>query len=100
MDQLRIPPSIIDALTKARHVVGFTGAGVSQESGILTFRDALTACGRTVISRNWRHPPRLLNSATWFGAGTHIVVAWSCSANRILHTGLLPTLAASSLDSR
>ena len=30
------------ALRKARHVVVFTGAGVSAESGILTFRDALT----------------------------------------------------------
>lgn len=34
--------SLIEALRKARHVVVFTGAGVSAESGIPTFRDSLT----------------------------------------------------------
>ena len=34
--------SLIEALRKARHVVVFTGAGVSAESGIPTFRDLLT----------------------------------------------------------
>lgn len=37
-----IPASLISALRSARHVVVFTGAGVSAESGIPTFRDALT----------------------------------------------------------
>lgn len=37
-----IPTSLIDSLRKARHVVVFTGAGVSAESGIPTFRDSLT----------------------------------------------------------
>lgn len=37
-----IPSSLISALRSARHVVVFTGAGVSAESGIPTFRDALT----------------------------------------------------------
>jgi NAD-dependent deacetylase len=37
-----IPPDLIAALQQARHVVVFTGAGVSAESGIPTFRDALT----------------------------------------------------------
>lgn len=36
------PPSPSAALRRARHVVVFTGAGVSAESGIPTFRDALT----------------------------------------------------------
>ena len=36
------PTSLIDAFRKARHVVVFTGAGVSAESGIPTFRDSLT----------------------------------------------------------
>lgn len=35
-------PGIRDALRGAGHVVVFTGAGVSAESGIPTFRDALT----------------------------------------------------------
>ncbi len=37
-----IPASLVSALRSARHVVVFTGAGVSAESGIPTFRDALT----------------------------------------------------------
>ena len=36
------PPELIAALRQARHVVVLTGAGVSAESGIPTFRDALT----------------------------------------------------------
>ena len=37
-----IPQALIAALQRAKHVVVFTGAGVSAESGIATFRDALT----------------------------------------------------------
>lgn len=37
-----IPPALTQALRQARRVVVFTGAGVSAESGIATFRDALT----------------------------------------------------------
>ncbi|MGE6916832.1 SIR2 family NAD-dependent protein deacylase [Achromobacter kerstersii] len=37
-----IPPALVDALRGAQRVVIFTGAGVSAESGIATFRDALT----------------------------------------------------------
>lgn len=35
-------PVLLDALRNARHLLVFTGAGVSAESGIPTFRDALT----------------------------------------------------------
>lgn len=37
-----IPQSVMDAVQQARHLVIFTGAGVSAESGVQTFRDALT----------------------------------------------------------
>ncbi len=37
-----IPSSLLTALRSARRLVVFTGAGVSAESGIPTFRDALT----------------------------------------------------------
>jgi NAD-dependent deacetylase len=37
-----IPAFLVDRLASARSVVFFTGAGVSRESGIPTFRDALT----------------------------------------------------------
>lgn len=36
---MHIPTPIIDALRQARHVTVFTGAGISAESGIATFRD-------------------------------------------------------------
>ena len=39
---MQIPAALSDALRAARHVVVFTGAGVSAESGIPTFRDAQT----------------------------------------------------------
>jgi NAD-dependent deacetylase len=35
------PDDLIDRLRTARHIVVFTGAGVSAESGVPTFRDAL-----------------------------------------------------------
>ena len=39
---IAIPQALSVALQNAKHVVVFTGAGVSAESGIATFRDALT----------------------------------------------------------
>ena len=39
--RLVIPDSLVDALREARAVVALTGAGVSAESGIPTFRDAM-----------------------------------------------------------
>ena len=37
-----IPSALSDALRNARHVVALTGAGISAESGVPTFRDAMT----------------------------------------------------------
>ena len=37
-----IPDALVPLLRNARHIVVFTGAGVSAESGIPTFRDALS----------------------------------------------------------
>lgn len=39
---IQIPNELLTALADAQHVVVFTGAGVSAESGVSTFRDALT----------------------------------------------------------
>lgn len=39
---LEFPPPLIEQLARARHLVVFTGAGVSAESGVPTFRDAQT----------------------------------------------------------
>src|SRR5690349_165637 len=35
-------PDLLDALRRARHVAVLTGAGISAESGVPTFRDAQT----------------------------------------------------------
>lgn len=37
-----IPSDLIESLKKAKHVVAMTGAGISAESGVPTFRDAQT----------------------------------------------------------
>ena len=42
MNASTVPQGVIAALQVAKHVVIFTGAGLSAESGIPTFRDALT----------------------------------------------------------
>jgi NAD-dependent deacetylase len=39
---MHFAPDLLDALRNARHIAAFTGAGVSAESGIPTFRDAQT----------------------------------------------------------
>ncbi len=39
-DQCDVPEALVDALRDARHVCILTGAGVSAESGVPTFRDA------------------------------------------------------------
>ncbi len=40
--EFNIPPRLVAALQNARHVAVLTGAGVSAESGVPTFREALT----------------------------------------------------------
>ena len=39
---MQIPDDLVVSLRSARHIVVLTGAGVSADSGIPTFRDALT----------------------------------------------------------
>lgn len=41
-EPLTIPPALISALQNARHVAVLTGAGISAESGVPTFREAQT----------------------------------------------------------
>ncbi|WP_194791827.1 SIR2 family NAD-dependent protein deacylase [Pseudomonas sp. UFMG81] len=56
-------------LAHARHVVVFTGAGVSAESGIATFRDKLTGLWE-------RFDPAQLASAEGFAADQALVWGW------------------------
>lgn len=39
---MQVPDALLEKLQQARHVVAFTGAGVSAESGVPTFRDQQT----------------------------------------------------------
>jgi NAD-dependent deacetylase len=41
-DATTIPTELIEKIRNAEHLVVLTGAGVSAESGIPTFRDAMT----------------------------------------------------------
>ena len=39
---MQLPKEVVKAVAEAKHLVVFAGAGVSAESGMPTFRDALT----------------------------------------------------------
>lgn len=64
-----IPANLRPVLLAARHVVVFTGAGVSAESGIATFRDALTGL--------WQHfDPAQLATAEAYSRDPALVWGW------------------------
>ena len=66
---IQIPSELITALAEAQHVVVFTGAGVSAESGVSTFRDALTGL--------WsRFDPMQLATPEAFVADPDLVWGW------------------------
>jgi len=65
----QLPDELITALREALHVVVFTGAGVSAESGVSTFRDALTGL--------WaRFDPMQLATPEAFLADSELVWGW------------------------
>lgn len=65
----QIPTELLKALDEAQHVVVFTGAGVSAESGVSTFRDALTGL--------WaRFDPMQLATPEAFLADPELVWGW------------------------
>ncbi|MBB3104809.1 SIR2 family NAD-dependent protein deacylase [Azomonas macrocytogenes] len=64
-----IPLELIEGLRSSRHVVVFTGAGVSAESGVPTFRDALTGL--------WaRYDPLALATPEAFQQDPDLVWGW------------------------
>jgi NAD-dependent deacetylase len=64
-----VPEAVAGILRDARHVVVFTGAGVSAESGIPTFRDALTGLWE-------RFDAAQLASAAGFRTDPDLVWGW------------------------
>ena len=65
----QFPSSLLDALRQARHVLVFTGAGVSAESGIPTFREALKGLWE-------RFDPRELATPEAFQRDPALVWGW------------------------
>ena len=66
---IHIPDELLAALRDARHIVVFSGAGVSAESGVSTFRDALTGL--------WaRFDPMQLATPEAFIADPELVWGW------------------------
>lgn len=66
---MNVPDRLAQLLREARHIVIFTGAGVSAESGILTFRDALTGLWE-------RFDPEELATADAFRRNPDLVWGW------------------------
>jgi NAD-dependent deacetylase len=75
-DERHIPKKLIAALRAARHVAVLTGAGVSAESGLPTFRDAQTGL--------WaRYSPEELASPQAFRRNPALVWAWYAERRRM-----------------
>jgi NAD-dependent deacetylase len=77
--EIAMSPVILEALRQSRHLLVFTGAGVSAESGIPTFRDALTGL--------WaRFDPARLATPEAFAADPELVWGWyEWRRQRVLH---------------
>ena len=74
---VRIPPALAAALAAAHRVVALTGAGVSAESGVPTFRDALTGL--------WaRYDPLELATPAAFARNPKLVWDWYASRREAL----------------
>jgi NAD-dependent deacetylase len=65
-EPVSIPAALIEALRRARHILAFTGAGISAESGMPTFREAQTGLWarfepEDLATRGaFRHDPKLV----------------------------------------
>ena len=80
-----IPPSLIEALRAATRVLFFTGAGVSAESGLPTFRDAQTGL--------WaQYKPQDLATPEAFARDPEMVWRWYQWRRRV-HAGVEPNPA-------
>jgi NAD-dependent deacetylase len=73
----RLPDDLVQCLRAARRLAALTGAGVSAESGIPTFRDAQTGV--------WaRHDPMQLASPEGFAADPALVWNWYADRRRMI----------------
>jgi NAD-dependent deacetylase len=78
---MKVPPELIEQLRSAKRVVVLTGAGVSAESGVPTFRDAQTGLWskfnpeELATPRAFRRNPRLVWD--WYAYRRELVAAAS-----------------------
>ncbi|MGF7122658.1 hypothetical protein J2X34_003080 [Rhodococcus sp. BE178] len=63
-------PALVGAARAARRVVVFSGAGMSAESGVPTFRDAQTGLWERFEPAELATPRRGTATAAWCGRGT------------------------------
>ena len=69
MSELKFAPQLLKSLRTARHVAVLTGAGISAESGLPTFRDKLTGL--------WaKYDPYQLGTPEAFQANPQLVWEW------------------------
>lgn len=95
MDTVIIPRELIERLASARRVAVLTGAGISAESGIPTFRDALTGL--------WaNYDPRELATPEGFARNPKLVWDWYAERRQRI-AGVQPNpghLALAALEQR
>lgn len=82
---------IAEALRNCRHLLVFSGAGVSAESGIPTFRDALTGLWARFDPARLATPEAFLADPELVGVGTSGVASGCCGPSRMRRTGRLPS---------
>lgn len=80
--------SVAERLRQANHVTVFTGAGVSAESGIPTFRDALTGLWERFDPPDWRLQKRIEPIRASAGDGTNGAERRFFRPSRMRHTWL------------
>ncbi|MCY1145376.1 hypothetical protein OWR29_45870 [Actinoplanes sp. Pm04-4] len=66
----------------AERLVVFTGAGMSAESGVPTFRDALTGLWAQYDAQALATPEAFERTRRWSGAGTSGGASWSSGSTR------------------
>jgi NAD-dependent deacetylase len=79
---MNFAPALIQALRSARHIAVLTGAGVSAESGLPTFRDAQTGLWSQFRPEDLATPELFSAIPNWCGSGMPGGAAWSSAPNR------------------
>src|SRR5438067_7372454 len=75
---MNFPRSLIESLRNARRIVALTGAGISAESGLATFRDAQTGLWskfkpeELATADAFRRNPKLVSEGTRGDANKHL----------------------------